>query len=205
MKICPNCNAQLEDDAVFCTECGQSLSTDMPAIQPSFPASSPNGAEPNAENQMAGIADVMQKLKKKPAVIAVIVVIVLVTAFFTFREGGIGGPSVSVKSETMIDDYIRDQATAGQKYHNKTIHVTGNLLRKTQFSDSMDYGMWIAYRQSGGKTYQIVINVPNDKVKELNNIKQGDIVSVVGKCKGIVPQNDPTIVSVHIQADKINE
>lgn len=204
MKICPNCNAQLEDDAVFCTGCGCNLSGSAPVTPPGFPAGAANPANTGAGNQLVGV---IQQLKRNPAVLAAVVVVVLAAAFFAFREGGlsIGKPDVSVKSETMIDDYIRDQASAGQKYHNKTIHVTGNLLRKDQFGDSMDYGMWIAYRQAGGKTYQIVVNVPNDKVKELNSIKQGDIVSVVGKCKGIVPQKEPTIVSVHIEAEKINE
>ncbi|MBE6094758.1 MAG: zinc-ribbon domain-containing protein [Schwartzia succinivorans] len=34
MKICPNCNAQLEDDAVFCTECGQGLASSACAGSP---------------------------------------------------------------------------------------------------------------------------------------------------------------------------
>lgn len=44
MKTCPNCNAQLDDNAVFCTNCGKNLGEQAQQQQQQYYA--PNGAVP---------------------------------------------------------------------------------------------------------------------------------------------------------------
>lgn len=41
-------------------------------------------------------------------------------------------PPMEVKTEEIIDDYIRDQASAEQKYKDKNIKLTGKVIRKGQ-------------------------------------------------------------------------
>lgn len=41
MKICPNCNTQLDDTAVFCTNCGTQFSASQPQPQQQYTQSQP--------------------------------------------------------------------------------------------------------------------------------------------------------------------
>ena len=46
---------------------------------------------------------------------------------------------IQVKSEDMINDYIRDQGIAESKYKNKNIKLTGNVFSKGQFKNGTDF------------------------------------------------------------------
>ena len=239
MRNCPNCNAQLDDDAVFCTECGQSMAPPTPMATNSESAA-PTGEEfcPSCGSPLptgtifcpkcgkstadgsaatgqvsAGDAGTVQNLMKNPAAIVAVVAVVLLVFVLAFRGGDStsGGsastaekPTISVKAKDMLDDYIRDQASAEQKYKNKTVYITGNLLSKYQFNNSADYGLKVAAQDVGGRYYVIVIDAGSN-VKAVNSIKEGDFVTATGKCVGIVPQKSATTISVQIQASKINE
>ncbi len=239
MKNCPNCNAQLEDDAVFCTECGQSMAAPvtveanseaaaptagefcpfcgapLPAGTVFCPKCGKNTAEGSATtNQVStGEAGATQNLMKNPIAIVAVVAVVLLVFVLAFRGGdNTSGnssstaekPTISVKAKDMLDDYIRDQSSAEQKYKNKTVYITGNLISKYQFNNSADYGLKIASQDVGGRYYVIVIDAGSN-VKAVNSIKEGDFVTATGKCVGIVPQKSATTISVQIQASKINE
>ena len=99
----------------------------------------------------------------------------------------------------MIDDYVRDQASAEKQYKDKQVKVTGQLISKSQFSNSQDYGLLIGNKNMAGKRYVI-----SEKAAEANKVKPGDFVSAEGKCVGIVKQDDPTKISVQILTNKIN-
>ena len=59
--------------------------------------------------------------------------------------------------------------------------------------------------ESGGKTYQVLVDVPAKRASIVNSLKTGDFVNVKGKCVGIVKQKDPTLISVQIKSTKIND
>ena len=112
---------------------------------------------------------------------------------------------IRVKAEEMIDDYIRDQASAEKKYKDKRVIVTGKVIDKNQFNNSQDYAMLIATNITAGKTYGVIAAIPNEKIELINKVKVGDFVNVEGICVGTVKQANPTIISIQIQDPKINQ
>lgn len=221
MKKCVKCNAELENDAEFCSECGEKqpvLNTSPTCPKCGSPVE--EGAEfcPECGQKISGanslgsnfssdtgngsFAEQVSDLKKKPAVlggIGVAIVAIIAAIYFLF-----GGSTLEVKANDMIDDYIRDQAAAEQKYKDKNISITGTLLYKKQSGDTQNYSMIIASK-TAGKKYSIVLDVDSKNVKAVNSVKIGDFVSTKGKCVGIVPQKDPTDIIVQIHADSVNE
>lgn len=188
---CPNCGNPVEEGAEFCPECGQKISGANPPVS-DFSLNTGNDS----------FAERANDLKKKPAVlggIGVAIVAIIAAVYFLF-----GGNTLQVKADDMINDYIRDQSTAEQKYKDKDIAITGRLLVKTQFKDSQNYNMIIASK-TAGKIYSISLDVDSKNVKAVNSVNIGDFVSAKGKCMGIVPQENPTDINVQIHADTINE
>ena len=112
---------------------------------------------------------------------------------------------ITIKAEEMVNDYIRDQGTAESKYKDKNVSITGKVLHKTQFSNTDHFLLRLAYNNVNGKAYYIDIDVPADKVEIVNKAEEGKFINVEGTCVGIVPQDDPTSVSVQIHANKINQ
>lgn len=189
VKRCPNCGAVLDPKENFCSECGTKVSLD-PSI--SAPQTSPKGYK-----------------KWMPLGIAAAVVLVIGTALSASSDSSSGtstfsGGSISVKADDMINDYVRDQSSAEKQYKDKQVKVTGQLITKSQFSNSQNYGLLIGNKTMAGKNYLILVDLPSEKAAEANKVKVGDFVAAEGKCVGIVKQDDPTKISVQIQTDKIN-
>ena len=109
-------------------------------------------------------------------------------------------PTMEVKSEEIIDDYIRDQTSAEQKYKNKNVKLTGKVVTKGQFKNSSNFFIVTEIKQLSGKTYEIVVDYPTDMVKDVNSTKNNDFIVVEGKFVGIVPQDNPTIISIQMHA-----
>ena len=109
---------------------------------------------------------------------------------------------IQVKSEDMINDYIRDQGTAESKYKNKNIKLTGNVLRKGQFKNGTDFFVVTNSKYAAGRQYSILVQYPVDRVDDVNKLKYGDFLVAEGACVGIVPQDEPTDVSIQIQVGK---
>ena len=189
VKRCPNCGAVLDPKENFCSECGTKVSLD-PSI--SAPQTSPKGYK-----------------KWMPLGIAAAVVLVIGIALSASSDSSSGtstssGGSISVKADDMINDYVRDQSSAEKQYKDKQVKVTGQLITKSQFSNSQNYGLLIGNKTMAGKNYLILVDLPSEKAAEANKVKVGDFVVAEGKCVGIVKQDDPTKISVQIQTDKIN-
>ena len=189
VKRCPNCGAVLDPKENFCSECGTKVSLD-PSI--SAPQTSPKGYK-----------------KWMPLGIAAAVVLVIGIALSASSDSSSGtstfsGGSISVKADDMINDYVRDQSSAEKQYKDKQVKVTGQLITKSQFSNSQNYGLLIGNKTMAGKNYLILVDLPSEKAAEANKVKVGDFVAAEGKCVGIVKQDDPTKISVQIQTDKIN-
>ena len=113
--------------------------------------------------------------------------------------------NITIKAEDMINDYIRDQATAENQYKDKNLAISGTVYYKGQFKNTQNYMIGIAYRSAAGKEYKILLDVKPEDVSKLNQLKEGDFINDKGRCVGIVKQEDPTVISIQIKADKINE
>lgn len=105
---------------------------------------------------------------------------------------------MDVKAEDMINDYIRDVGIAETKYKGRNIQLTGKLLEKGQFKNSSNFYAVLASRYVLGREYQILVEYPVDKNEELNKLKYGDFVLAKGECVGVVPQTNPTVISVQV-------
>ena len=189
---CPNCGNPIEEGAEFCPECGQKI------IKTNSSSTSSNFSTENESS-----ANKFSEITKKPAYLGGIgaaIVAVIAIAYFLFA-----GNVVEVKASDMLNDYIRDQSIAEQKYKGKNIKITGSLLYKYQFSNSSDWAMVVASQVVGDKRYSIILQIDSENTKAVNSINVGDFISAKGKGIGIVPQEDPTVISVQIHTDSINE
>lgn len=113
--------------------------------------------------------------------------------------------ALSVKAEDILNDYINGQEEADKKYKGKTISITGQVLHKNQFSNSANFLVLLANKDVNEKKYYVLIAVPADKVEIVNKAEEGKYISVEGTCVGVVPQDDPTKISIQVDATKINQ
>lgn len=228
---CPKCGHVNPAANDFCTECGTRLKEAKPAeetagdtkpadektaeqVQPAPEETSKVVvAEPVSGGQGGGQNQGVQNFQmppvppegngKKKKILAIIGAIVVVLGLF-FAFGG-GSKPIEVKSSEMVDDYIRDQSSGEKKYKDKTVQISGKVLWKGQFNNSQNYSINLENRHTGGKIYQVVIDVPAKRANIVNDLKIGDFVNVKGKCVGIVKQKEPTKISVQIKSTKIND
>ena len=110
---------------------------------------------------------------------------------------------MEVKANDIMNDYIRDAGIAEKKYKNKNVHITGQLVKKGQFTNSSNFYAVIAHKFAAGRNYSILVEYPVDKSEEINKLQYNDFVVAKGVCAGIIPQEEPTAISVQIYAGKI--
>lgn len=193
-KFCSECGKALEKDEMFCTKCGAKVGSDNSHVDASITAAKGDS-------------------KSKKIIIGVLAVVVLLVGAISILGSNESKSDssqesasvISIKAEELMKDYIRDQGTAETKYKNKEVNVTGKVLSKSQFHNSNNFFMMLATTYVAGKTYNVLVSVPADKVDIINKSDEGKFVSVKGKCIGIVQQDDPTKISVQIEAEKINQ
>ena len=182
-EFCTKCGEELKEDSAFCTSCGNKF---------------------NSENSINEAT--LKSGKNKKILFGVIAFIIGNGKESTNNSVKAENSQViRVKAEEMIDDYIRDQASAEKKYKDKRVIVTGKVIDKNQFNNSQDYAMLIATNITAGKTYGVIAAIPNEKIELINKVKVGDFVNVEGICVGTVKQANPTIISIQIQDPKINQ
>ena len=190
-KFCTKCGKELKEDCAFCTSCGTTLKSSNP------PNEVPLKSDTN-KNLLFGFI----------GLIAIIVFAFIIGNGKDSTDNSVKAENsqvIRVKAEEMIDDYIRDQASAEKKYKDKRVIVTGKVIDKNQFNNSQDYAMLIATNITAGKTYGVIAAIPNEKIELINKVKVGDFVNVEGICVGTVKQANPTIISIQIQDPKINQ
>ena len=190
-EFCTKCGEELKEDSAFCTSCGNKF---------------------NSENSINEAT--LKSGKNKKILFGVIAFIAFIVFAFIIGNGkestnnsvkAENSQVIRVKAEEVINDYIRDQSSAEQKYKDKRVIVTGKVIDKNQFNNSQDYAMLIATNITAGKTYGVIAAIPNEKIELINKVKVGDFVNVEGICVGTVKQANPTIISIQIQDPKINQ
>ena len=190
-EFCTKCGQELKEESEFCTSCGNKF---------------------NSENSINEAT--LKSGKNKKILFGVIAFIAFIVFAFIIGNGkestnnsvkAENSQVIRVKAEEMIDDYIRDQASAEKKYKDKRVIVTGRVIEKNQFNNNQDYAMLIATNITAGKTYGVIAAIPNEKIELINKVKVGDFVNVEGICVGTVKQANPTIISIQIQDPKINQ
>ena len=190
-EFCTKCGEELKEDSAFCTSCGNKF---------------------NSENSINEAT--LKSGKNKKILFGVIAFIAFIVFAFIIGNGkestnnsvkAENSQVIRVKAEEMIDDYIRDQAGAEQKYKDKKVMVTGKVIEKNQFNNNQDYAMLIATNLTGGKTYGVIVAIPNEKIELINKVKVDDFVNIDGICIGTVKQANPTVISIQIKDPKINQ
>ena len=190
-EFCTKCGEELKEESEFCTSCGNKF---------------------NSENSINEAT--LKSGKNKKILFGVIAFIAFIVFAFIIGNGkestnnsvkAENSQVIRVKAEEVINDYIRDQSSAEQKYKDKRVIVTGKVIDKNQFNNSQDYAMLIATNITAGKTYGVIAAIPNEKIELINKVKVGDFVNVEGICVGTVKQANPTIISIQIQDPKINQ
>ena len=190
-EFCTKCGQELKEDSAFCTSCGTTLKS----------ANSPNKVPLKSDTNKNLLFGFM----------GLIVIVVFAFIIGNGKEStnnsvkAENSQVIRVKAEEVINDYIRDQSSAEQKYKDKRVIVTGKVIDKNQFNNSQDYAMLIATNITAGKTYGVIAAIPNEKIELINKVKVGDFVNVEGICVGTVKQANPTIISIQIQDPKINQ
>lgn len=109
---------------------------------------------------------------------------------------------MEVKANDIMNDYIRDAGIAEKKYKNKNVHITGQLVKKGQFTNSSNFYAVIANKYAAGRNYSILVEYPVEKSEEINKLHYNDFVVAKGVCVGVIPQEEPTAISVQIYAGR---
>ena len=190
-EFCTKCGEELKEGSDFCTSCGTKLNLATTINQ------TPVKSEKNKKS-LFGVS----------AFIGIILFVFIIGNGKESTDNSVKAKNsqvIRVKAEEMINDYIRDQGGAEQKYKDKKVIVTGKVIDKNQFNNSQDYAMLIATNITGEKTYGVIAAIPNEKIELINKVKVGDFVNVEGICVGTVKQANPTVISIQIRDPKINQ
>lgn len=200
-RFCTKCGEQLQGEEKFCQKCGNALSSEMKETVSMETIAAQIG---NSKSQ--------KKTSKKSKFlkgIGVVIALLIVSGIFTsMSDDGNSkrkGSTIQIKAEDLANAYEQDSSAAEEKYKNKSVKVTGQLINKYQFKNSQNYGLIIYDKISGGKRYGVIVDVPKDNVDVANKMKKGDFVNVEGNCVGIVKQDDPDNISIQIHSVKVNE
>lgn len=178
---CSKCGAVVKVDEKFCSECGTLIKLEDKSL-----------------------LDRIHVLNNKKAITIIGVLLICIVGIVLLFNSMAFNVNC-IKAEDMIKDYIRNEMIAEDKYKEKTITVTGSVVSKYQFSNSVSYGVVICdkYDDNTRKYYSIVVDFPCDKVNLVNKIANKNFIVVKGKCVGIVPQENVKSISVQIEGDKV--
>lgn len=203
---CPKCGKEYDEGTTFCGECGSKLGEEN--LESAMLASTEQNFDEAADKLSQAAGGRGKLVAIMGGVIAVLLIAVLAMAVGGGGDSSSsksGSNAIVVKSDDMINDYIRDQGTAEQKYKDKYLTVSGKVLKKGQFSNSSDYMIAMSAKDATGRNYVIAASVPPERVTELNKLNIGDFINIKGKCVGVIKQERPTYILVQVNADKINE
>lgn len=199
IDLCPKCGSALKKTDLFCTECGKEVKKELIKTESENSSSYVN-------NKVLGNGDKRKSLILIGSIVTLIIVVIAVLFNGVSDTTSKKPAEVAIetyKAEDMLNDYIRDQSSAEQKYKGKKVKVTGHVVRKGQFENSTNLWIDVASNNDGNKSYEIVLDMKPDKVSDYNSLKVYDFIVVEGTCIGIVKQDNPRKVSVQITVDKL--
>ena len=209
MKICPNCKAQLEDDVVFCNECGTKLDdvkteapkNDAPAADNT---ASPAGnsvleaAQQTAKNSSIGIIAV--------AIVALVVVVILIAAL----AGGGGGAKSAIKGyfaalqkgdtskllgyvvpKKGLEDYVDDYYDADLDDYIKAY-------------DELYDTMWAGFKNEGKINLEYEIKTI-ENIKKLDKLKKEAKAWDVKDLEDFQDMVDDYLDDYGVEGDKVKE
>jgi len=136
---------------------------------------------------------------------SLIVAMMIITVGCGESSQGMREQMLEVKSEDILNDYIRDVGTAQQKYKDKKIKITGRVVNTGQYRNSTNFFVTTEYKYIGGKRYEVLLNYPVDRVNEINQLKIGDFIVAEGHFQGVVAQEEPTTISVQLAVSESND
>lgn len=123
MKICPNCNNQLPDDAEFCRQCGTAL--------PKEENASPDAQKPAAPPQ-APVAAPEPPKKKQPLLIAIIILLCLLILAVIFLAFAL----LSQKNESETQDSDITTTVSEETTASSTTEVTTTTTVTTTVTEA---------------------------------------------------------------------
>lgn len=106
----------------------------------------------------------------------------------------------SIKAETMLQDFIKNQDEALEKYKFSTFKINGKVLDKEQYNNSNSFYTIIGDKKVGEKRYIIGVSYSEKQVDKVNQIKIGDFLNVEVECMGIVKQKNPNDIYIQLNA-----
>lgn len=211
--VCKHCGAVIIPGSAFCPNCGAQVEgTNNVQMAGGIYQPDNGGVQIEAaDNEQKGT--IWNTIRSAWKIISGIFAVILIVIYlFTGQKPGqflantfAGTPKVTVKAQTLMNDYMRNPRNADKKYKDKVIRVTGQVIDKGQFDNTNNYYLQIAADFDRGKTYDVTVDIDSKKAKEANKVREMDFVDVTGTCVGIVKQRDPDSVSIQIKADKVNE
>lgn len=199
-KKCPKCGNIIEHDTMFCPECGKkihSIENDKTAVPP--PAYEDKTSTKSKNN------NVSKYFKITGGLVAVFIIGIVFFSFSSDNTPSTSSNTITIKADEMLSEFMNNQANAEEKFKGKDIKISGQLIHKNQFKNSQDYLMIIAENNDSKYSYYIMLSVDSNNTKSVNSVKEGDFVLAHGTCVGIVPQENPNIITIQITTDSINE
>jgi len=193
-KFCQKCGAPLAEGVKFCKKCGHPTTGTVAAGQTAQYVSPPTNNVGNGATVQPHSSGMNSKV-----IIGIICAVIAVLCII----GLSGGTKKDVRAEEIVSSYIQNPVKADKEYKNKSVKVSGKVLRKGQFNNSSNFSICLDHEQDQGNDYTLIIDIPNDKIDEVNKIQKNDFINVEGTCLGRVPQNDRTDISIQVQADKV--
>ncbi len=175
MKFCEQCGKELNEETRFCEYCGK----DSQAMSCTFD---------------------WQKYKKHLIIGgAMIFLLILIFGWKSFKtDNSHQTIAISISAYELRDGYLKDRKAMA--YQNKTIELSGKIIRKDQFSNGTSLYLCL-YEDFES---DVLVEIPISQKEIVNNMKIGDFVQIEGILIGIVPQEKKNITSIQVKALKIN-
>jgi DNA-directed RNA polymerase subunit RPC12/RpoP len=182
---CPKCGARVELHVPVAQEAVRLPSTTDPVTQ----------EEPKVKTQSTGGigtaagAPTTSNNNLQAAGGCLVLLAILVFGWFLFRSCslfGPGSPSVAISAPELLTAYRNNAIAADQQYKGKTIKVVGVV--KSISSHPVFSGTSVVILGGRGSSILDVLGVhcyfPGGANDELSRLRPGQVVAVVGRCKG---------------------
>ena len=160
MRYCSKCGHNVNEDASFCSNCGNEI--------PVFT---------DASKKTEGENNTPWYKKRWKATVVILLTILLAILFnnMLFPRS-----DIEMGATQLYDDYLMLGNEAGDaKYKEKTITVSGVIVKISQFANSPDF--YVELNTPGSR--HVIFGFEN--IKTIKQLKAGDLVKIQGLCIGM--------------------